>query len=159
MGAEGAAALAASLCRGAMPKLEVLKLGRNAIGDQGLVALAPPLRRLPALREVYLYSNKIGDVGVEALLTNLGGQEQLRQLQTLNLSGNLISGDAGCATLIAAMNGGALPPLEALGLDENTRTCAAAAAGRARGIDGGPRAAADRGADGVRLRRVSLCVT
>ena len=136
LGSAGAAALAATLRRGALPKLQVLKLGRNDIGDQGLVALAPPLRRLPALREVYLYSNKIGGVGVEALLANLGDQEQLRQLQTLNLERNLID-DAGCTTLIAALDC-ALPPLESLRIDENPRMsdeAKNAALGRARRTD------------------------
>ena len=113
LGSAGAAALATVLCRGALPKLEVLKLGRNDIGDQGLCALAPQLRRLQALKELYLYSNKIGDEGVAALLANLG-QAQLQQLQTLNLERNLIN-DAGCTSLIAALDR-ALPPLESLSI-------------------------------------------
>ena len=113
LGSAGAAALASVLGRGALPRLEVLKLGRNDIGDQGLCALAPPLRRLQALKEVYLYSNKIGDEGVAALLANLG-HAQLQQLRTLNLERNLIN-DAGCTSLIAALDR-ALPPFESLSI-------------------------------------------
>ena len=113
LGSAGAAALATVLGRGALSTLEVLMLGRNDIGDQGLCALAPPLRRMQALRELYLYSNKIGDEGVAALLANLG-QAQLQQLETLNLARNLIN-DAGCTSLIAALDR-ALPPLESLSI-------------------------------------------
>ena len=122
-GSAGAAALAATLQCGALPKLAALKLGRNMIGDQGLVALAPALRRLSALKEIHLYSNGIGDEGVEALLANLGPNE-LEQLHTLNLKNNLIM-DAVCATLIAALDGRALPPPETPGADVNTRICEA----------------------------------
>ena len=75
-----ALALAAALARGALPRLEILTLGRNAIGDAGLVALAPPLRRLPALREVYLYGNQIGDAGVTALGEGLKHNTSLTEL-------------------------------------------------------------------------------
>ena len=95
LGAAGAATLAAALHRGALPKLTVLKLGRNDIGDEGLAALGPQLRRLPALREVYLHSNQIGDQAVDTLA------DLSRQLQTLNLERNRISD----ATLLAALDG------------------------------------------------------
>ena len=103
LGPAGAAALAATLGRGALPKLEVLKLGRNDIGNEGLIALAPPLRQLKHLKDVYLHSNQIGDEGVEALLANLGSEE-LRRLRTLNLERNRISckqcnGHPQCRTL------------------------------------------------------------
>ena len=48
VGDAGASALAA-LDRGAMPRLKRLDLYSNAITNAGLVALAPALRRLPAL--------------------------------------------------------------------------------------------------------------
>ena len=102
LGAAGAAALADALRHGTFPKLEVLKLGRNDIGNQGLAALGPPLRQLPALKEVYLYSNQIGDEGVQALVANLG-VERLKQLEKLNLERNKMS-DVSCATLIEALD-------------------------------------------------------
>ena len=40
-----ASALSAALGRGALPRLKILNLARTAIGDAGLVALAPALRR------------------------------------------------------------------------------------------------------------------
>ena len=105
-----AAALAAALGRGSLQQLETLKLGRNRIGDEGMIALAPPLRRLRGLQELHVYSNKIGDTGVEALLADLG-DDQLTQLKVLNFADNLIY-DAGCAMFIAALDGYAyaLPP-------------------------------------------------
>ena len=39
-----------------MPSLQGLLLGENSIGDQGLIALAAPLRKHPALTNLYLYS-------------------------------------------------------------------------------------------------------
>ena len=54
MGDAGASALAAALDRGALPRLEDLALGDAAIGDAALAALAPALRRRPALESLYL---------------------------------------------------------------------------------------------------------
>ena len=48
VGDAGASALAAALGRGALPRLKTLYLYSTAIGDAGLVALAPALRRRPA---------------------------------------------------------------------------------------------------------------
>ena len=122
IGAAGAAALAAVLALGALPQLESVKLGRNQIGDQGLVALAPSLRGLPALEELQLHSNGIGDAGVELLVAHLG-EAQLKQLRTLNLTGNPIN-SASCASLLAALNpvdhdGRELPPLDVLRIDKS----------------------------------------
>ena len=58
VGDAGASALAAALDRGALPRLEVLDLGDAAIGDAGLVALAPALRRRPALRRLCLVATR-----------------------------------------------------------------------------------------------------
>ena len=76
-----------------MPQLEILKIGRNGIGDEGLAALAPPLRGLLHLKELHLYSNQIGSAGVDALLASLG-EERFKRLRTLKFAGNRIS-DAG----------------------------------------------------------------
>ena len=64
----GASPLVAALGRGALPRVKRLKLVRVAIGDAGLVALAPALRRLPALQELYLGVNLFGDEGLAALV-------------------------------------------------------------------------------------------
>ena len=118
VGDAGASALAAALDRGALPRLQNLGLGNAAIGDAGLVALAPALQRLPALEKLYLYSNSFGDEGVAALVAPqqqpagalpppAGGLAKLKllDLRTLQIT------DAGCATLTAAITNGALPAL------------------------------------------------
>ena len=68
MGGAGASALAAALDRGALPRLEFLGLHAASIGDVGLVALAPALRRRPALERIDLEGNPFGDEGLTALV-------------------------------------------------------------------------------------------
>jgi len=121
VGDAGASALAAALGRGALPRLKTLDLCNAAIGDAGLVALAPALRRLPALERLYLVRNPLGDEGLAALVAPppppagappppTGG---LAKLKTLYLISTQIS-DAGCATLAAALDSGAMPALSEL---------------------------------------------
>ena len=120
IGDAGASALAGALDRGAMPRLKILSLGNNDIGDAALAALAPALRRRPALEELFIYFNPFGDEGFAALVAPLppagmppppaGG---LKKLKTLDLDEAQIT-DAGCATLTAALDSGALPALEVL---------------------------------------------
>ena len=122
VGEAGASALAAALDRGALPRLEVLWLGYNAISDAALVALAPALRRLPALRSLCLGDNPFGDEGLAALVAPpppagtpplpAGG---LKKLELLELRPTQVT-DAGCATLVAALDSGALPALDTLKL-------------------------------------------
>ena len=130
VGDAGASALAAALDRGALPRLKRLSLGgrrislgeRRDMGDAGLVALAPALRRRPALEGLELGDNPFGDEGLAALVapppqagappTTTGG---LTKLKLLELGGTQIA-DAGCATLAAARDSGALPALEYLSL-------------------------------------------
>ena len=123
VGDAGASALAAALDRGALPRLVGLGLNSCGIGDAELVALAPALRRRPALLVLFLGLNPLGDEGLAALvappppgalpLPTAGG---LKKLQLLNLKDTQVS-DAGCATLAAALDSGALPALEDLTLD------------------------------------------
>ena len=118
----GASAFAAALGRGAMLRLKTLYLEYNDIGNAGLLALAPALRRLPALEELGLHSNPLGDEGLAALVAPLppagvppqptGG---LAKLEKLDLSFTQIAG-AGSAALVAAFDSGALPALKALSL-------------------------------------------
>jgi hypothetical protein len=96
------------------------------------VALAPALRRRPALKELCLSGNPFGDEGLAALVPPpppagtppppAGG---LKKLKVLYLDGSEIT-DAGCAGLAAALDSGALPALEELELD-GTRASAVAA--------------------------------
>ena len=120
VGDAGASALAAALDRGALPRLEGLALGHAAIGDAALAALAPALRRRPALEDLCLCDNPFGDEGLAALVAPpppaagtppppAGG---LKKLELLDLRCTQIT-DAGCATLAAALDSGALPALRA----------------------------------------------
>ena len=123
MGDAGASALAAALDRGALPWLESLFLTRAAIGDAGLAALAPALRRRPALGALYLSGNPFGDEGLAALVAPpppagtppppAGG---LKKLVVLDFSYTKVN-DAGCATLVAALDSRALPALEEIELE------------------------------------------
>jgi hypothetical protein len=130
-GDAGASELAAALGRGALPRLERLSLYNAAIGDAALVALAPTLRRLPALEHLSLSCNPFGDEGLAALVAPplpagappppAGG---LAKLKLLSLSRTQIT-DAGCAALAAALNSGALPALEHLFLERAPSSVAA----------------------------------
>ena len=123
VGDAGASALAAALGKGALPRLKSLTLSSAAIGDAGLVALAPALRRRPALEWLGLYGSPLGNEGLAALVAppaaagapppTTGG---LAKLKVLYLSYTQIT-DAGCATLAAALNSGALPALKELRLE------------------------------------------
>ena len=118
VGDAGASALAAALGRGALPRLKRLYLSNTAIGDSALVALAPALRRRPALKDLSLWTNPLGDEGLAALVappaaagappTTTGA---LTKLERLDLEQTMVT-DAGCATLAAALDSGALPALE-----------------------------------------------
>ena len=122
VGEAGAWALAAALDRGAMPRLKGLFLVNDNIGDAALAALAPALRRRPALLLLKLLGNPLGDEGLAALVAPpppagtppppAGG---LKKLKVLSLNNTQVS-DVGCATLVAALDSGALPALHTLEL-------------------------------------------
>ena len=123
VGDTGASSLAAALGRGALPRLNHLGLTSTAIGDAGLVALAPALRRRPALKGLYLGGNSLGDEGLAALVAppppagapppTTGG---LAKLKELSFRYTRVS-DSGCATLVAALDSGALPALKWVSLN------------------------------------------
>ena len=93
-----------------MPRLQSLSLSGAAIGDAGLAALAPALRRRRKLRILYLDGNPFGDDGLAALLAPRRRAGGLKTLELLNVDSTQVS-DAGCATLAAALDSGALPAL------------------------------------------------
>ena len=105
-------------------RLKALGLCSAGIGDAGLVALAPALRRRPALEGLYLHNSPLGDEGLAALVAppppagapppTTGG---LAKLKWLYLSNTQIT-DAGCATLAAALDSGVLPALKDLYLSD-----------------------------------------
>ena len=114
MGPDGCAALADALGRGGAPVLQALHLSGNALGDDGVAAVAYDLLRAggcPRLRDLQLNHCEIGDAGASAL------GEALRdgaapELQNLWLGGNMI-GDYGADVLAEAITPG---PGGALGL-------------------------------------------
>ena len=134
VGDAGALALAAALGQGALPRLTSLILSGAAIRDAGLVALAPALRRRPALERLALGGNRLGDERLAALVAppppagapppTTGG---LAKLKALWLGDTQVT-DAGCATLAAALDSGALPVLEKLVLSGIPASAAAKAA-------------------------------
>jgi len=148
VGEAGASAIAAALDRGALPRLQRLALAHTAIGDAALAALAPALRRRPALVALFFRGSSFGDEGLAALVAPpppagtppppAGG---LKKLEALELSETQIT-DAGCATLVAALDSGALPALKKLELAGTPASAAAqeavrAALDRSRGRGGG----------------------
>jgi len=92
-----------------MPRLEVLSISGNPIGNRGVAALAAPLRKLPALGTLFLGRCEIGDEGVASLVDNLG-KDDFNALENLDLSNNKIT-DAGVTRLLAALDAGGLPKL------------------------------------------------
>ena len=136
VGNAGASALAAALDRGALPQLKELYLGNAVIGDPGLVALAPVLRRRPALERLILWRNRFGDKGIAALVAPPPPLPEvapspptrgLAKLKELDLEDTYVT-DAGCAVLAAALDSGALPDLRCLELGNIPASAAAKAA-------------------------------
>jgi hypothetical protein len=135
VGDAGALALAAALGRGALPRLKELYLRNAAIGDAGLVSLAPALRRRPALEILGLSGNPFGDEGLAALVAPppppAGALPPptgvLTKLKVFLLWNTQIT-DAGCAALVAALDGGALPALKSIDLYGIPASAAAASA-------------------------------
>ena len=103
-------------------RLDLLGLGGNPLGDEGLAALVapppvgtppPPGSCLQQLKLLDLVGTQITDAGCPTLVA--ASHFELLHLEELHLSFTQIT-DAGCATLAAALDSGALPALEELRL-------------------------------------------
>ena len=94
---------------GVRRRLRLLVLIATPIGDKGVAALAAPLRKLSALKQLHLGFCDMGDEGVASLFANLG-KDDFKALEYLWLWSNQIT-DAGMTTLVAALDAGRLPRL------------------------------------------------
>ena len=108
-GPDGAEALAAALSRGAMPALQTLHLTGNAVGKQGAASLTLPLRKMRSLEELRIWDCSLGDEGVASLVDNLG-KDDFKALVILDVEVNELTNES-CATLLKAIQNGAMPSL------------------------------------------------
>ena len=69
IGLAGFETLAAALLRGVLPKLQSLSLDSNSLGNHGIAALAPVLRKLPELKDLDLVDC---DEALASLFADLG---------------------------------------------------------------------------------------
>ena len=78
--------------------------------------LAAPLRKLPALKQLFLGNTELGDEGVASLFDDLG-KDDFKALERLCLlkTSNALT-DKGYATLASALTRGAMPRLTRHGL-------------------------------------------
>ena len=112
LGLEGIEVVNGALRRGAFPKLELVGLHGCRIGIRGMAALAPTLRKLPALKILYVGGNDLGVEGFDSLMADLD-KNDFKTLKGLYLHDNNL-GDADCTKLIRALRAGALPMLQAM---------------------------------------------
>jgi hypothetical protein len=99
------------------------------------VALAPALRRRPALEELGLFRNSFGDEGLTALVAPPPAAGALppptgvlTKLKWLNLANTQVTDAGWSAALAAALDSGALPALEVLHVFSTPASAAAEAA-------------------------------
>eukprot|EP00908_Phaeocystis_cordata_P026680 Transcript_9168.p1 GENE.Transcript_9168~~Transcript_9168.p1 ORF type:complete len:468 (+),score=65.48 Transcript_9168:42-1406(+) len=112
--------LADCAAAGSLSSVVLLNLRENAIGSQGVAALASALlssKALAKLRSLNLGSNLIGDQGVAALASAMarGAMPSLTQLFLCEVG----MGDAGVCALASAVSSRALVGLQDLSLAEN----------------------------------------
>ena len=112
LGTDGISALAPCFCY--LTNLVELSLGSNNIGAEGGKALSKGLVHLTLLERLYLYENDLGPEGCAAVSQGLEGTLKLKQLY---LSYNRIE-DKGCVALSAALP--VLTNLESIGLQNNS---------------------------------------
>uniref|UniRef100_A0A7S0QMM4 Uncharacterized protein n=2 Tax=Cryptomonas curvata TaxID=233186 RepID=A0A7S0QMM4_9CRYP len=84
------------------PTLTRLDVSYNALGPDGITALAASMGVLTALNDLYLWRNAMGSQGAAALCTAVNGLTGLAGLRELGIGGNSID-DAAEANLRAAL--------------------------------------------------------
>lgn len=84
------------------PRLQILKLGYNALGDDGIRTISPGIVSHPSLKVLDVGFNLIGDLGCSAISKSLVGNAVL---ETLYLSGNSIT-EKGIVELSQALRRG-----------------------------------------------------
>jgi len=111
--------LATCLTTSKLPALKTLHLEecRTSMGDEGLGALAPALRKLSRLQHLYLADNLIGDRGMALLLAE-PMEGVLPILSFLRLSDNMLT-NACLPHLELILCGGALPAITKIDLRHN----------------------------------------
>ena len=117
VGPAGAEALSAALSRGALPHLQRLNLNNNPLGNQGITALAPALRKQRALCDVDLMACNISDKGVAAMCAGLV-KGDFGLLHMVDLTNNKVT-EQGCASLLSCLEQGWLPSLYSVHLELN----------------------------------------
>jgi len=118
IGPAGATAFAAALSKGAMLRLGAISMGCNHVRDEGIAALAVPLRRRPLFKMLLFNGCDMTDAGVAALFADLS-PGMFKQLETLWLDGDNEVSDAGANVLISIIDGGRLPNINKLQVDDD----------------------------------------
>ena len=117
MGDAGLASLAGALQRGALPRLQALKLQCNVFSATGCAALGICMGRgaLGGLKQLCMNDNTLGDAETFWAAMRPGVMANLVQLYWYSTG----MGDAGLAAFARAISNGALPALRDLFLQEN----------------------------------------
>ena len=115
----GTGHLMETLMTGACPKLQVLSLINNAIGDMGVLEVAKfvQTRHAQAMTHLNLQNNYIGETGFNHL-TMAFEQSPRLSLSILNVSGNLVATTT-MEHLCRVLSTGKLKSLTYLGLEDN----------------------------------------
>jgi len=100
--------------------LRSLRLGRNHLGDEGMIHLASVFqgRHLPFLQQLGLANNNISCYGAQVLFKAFREGEEPLELTVLEF-GNNVSGHIGMATLASCIHQGMLPMLTELRMESN----------------------------------------
>lgn len=114
--AVGAAALGGALAQGTAPNLMRLSIEENPIGDDGMVAIAKALPKVPKLRCIEAMENNFSDIAVKAFFAS-GADNALRSIESLYLRKNKM-GDDGMEALCKACEAGYLPKCRNINIGE-----------------------------------------